>query len=91
MVETFFKTIQSELIRLVAWQTRAQAEKAAVSHIDGFHNPVRRQLLPGFQSPGRRRARHTGSNLNALHDIGKFKQTAATRQKKTTQSRKLLD
>ena len=91
LLETFSKTIQSELIRPVAWQTRTQAENAAARHIDGFHNPVRRQLLPGFQSPGRRRARHTGSDLNALHEIGKFKQTAATRQKKTTQSWKLLD
>jgi putative transposase len=51
MVETFFKTIKSELIRPVAWQTRAQAENAVARYIDGFYNPVRRHSSLGFQSP----------------------------------------
>lgn len=51
MVETFFKTIKSELIRPVAWQTRAQAESAVARYIDGFYNPVRRHSSLGFQSP----------------------------------------
>ena len=42
MVETFCKTIKSELIWPVAGQTRAQAENALARYIDGFHNPVRR-------------------------------------------------
>jgi putative transposase len=36
MVETFFKTIKSELIWPVAWQTRVQAENAVARYIDGF-------------------------------------------------------
>ena len=51
MVETFFKTIKSELIWPVAWQTRAQAENAVARYIDGFYNPVRRHSSLGFQSP----------------------------------------
>jgi transposase InsO family protein len=51
MVETFFKTIKSELIWPVAWQTRAQAQNAVARYIDGFHNPVRRHSSIGFQSP----------------------------------------
>jgi transposase InsO family protein len=31
VVETFFKTIKSELIWPVAWQTRSQAENAVAS------------------------------------------------------------
>ena len=50
-VETFFKTIKSELIWPVAWQTRAQAENAVARYIDGFYNPVRRHSSLGFQSP----------------------------------------
>jgi putative transposase len=51
MVETFFKTIKSELIWPVAWQTRQQAENAIARYIDGFYNPVRRHSSLGFQSP----------------------------------------
>jgi putative transposase len=51
MVETFFKTINSEFIRPVAWPTRQQAENAVARYIDGFYNPVRRHSSLGFQSP----------------------------------------
>ena len=48
---TFFKTIKSELIWPVAWQSRQQAEIAVARYIDGFHNPVRRHSSLSFQSP----------------------------------------
>ena len=51
MVETFFKTIKSELIWPVAWQSRQQAENAVARYIDGFYNPVRRHSSLGFKSP----------------------------------------
>jgi putative transposase len=51
MGETFFKTIKSQLIWPVAWQTRQQAENAVARYIDGFHNPVRRHSSLSFQSP----------------------------------------
>lgn len=51
MVEAFFKTIKSELIWPVAWQSRQQAENAVARYIDGFYNPVRRHSSLGFQSP----------------------------------------
>ena len=51
MVETFFKTIKSELIWQVAWQSRKQAENAVAQYIDGFYNPVRRHSSLGFKSP----------------------------------------
>jgi transposase InsO family protein len=51
VVETFFKTIKSELIWPVAWQTRRQAENAVARYIDGFYNPVRRHSTLGYQSP----------------------------------------
>lgn len=59
MVETSFKTIKSELIWPVAWQSRQQAENAVARYIDGFYNPVRRHSSLGFQSPiaFKRRAR----------------------------------
>ncbi len=51
MVETFFKTIKSELIWSVAGQSRQQAENAVARYIDGFYNPVRRHSSRDFQSP----------------------------------------
>ncbi|MFD1752056.1 IS3 family transposase [Salipiger marinus] len=51
MVETFFKTIKSELLWPVAWQSRQQAENAIARYIDGFYNPVRRHSSLDFQSP----------------------------------------
>lgn len=41
VVEAFFKTIKSELIWPVAWQTRGQAENAVARYTDRFYNPVR--------------------------------------------------
>ena len=51
MVETFFKTIKSELIWPVAWQSRQRADNAVARYSDGFYNPVRRPSSLGFQSP----------------------------------------
>src|ERR671921_2345866 len=42
MVETFFKTLKSELVWRTAFQTRAEASQAPARYIDGFSNPVRR-------------------------------------------------
>ena len=51
MVETFFKTLKSELIWRTIFQTRAQAKHAIGRYIDGFYNPVRRHSALGFSSP----------------------------------------
>lgn len=51
VVETFFKTIKSELVWPVAWQTRSQAESAVARYIDGFYNPIRRHSTLGYRSP----------------------------------------
>ena len=41
VVETFFKTLKSELVWRTVFQTRAEAKKAIGCYIDGFYNPVR--------------------------------------------------
>ena len=51
VVETFFKTIKSELIWPTAWQRRRQADDAVARHIVGFYNPVRRYSTLRYQSP----------------------------------------
>jgi transposase InsO family protein len=42
MVETFFKTIKSELVWRTVFYIRAEAAQAIARYIDGFYNPVRR-------------------------------------------------
>lgn len=51
MVETFFKTLKSELVWRKTFHTRAEAEQAIARYIDGFYNPVRRHSALDFLSP----------------------------------------
>lgn len=51
MVETFFKTLKSELIWRTIYQTRNQAEIAIARYIDGFYNPIRRHSALEYLSP----------------------------------------
>ncbi len=65
MVETFFKTLKSELVWRTAFQTRAEAQEALARYIDGFYNPIRRHSALGFISPAQFE-RHTAGQT-ALH------------------------
>ena len=51
MVETFFKTLKSELVWRTIFYTRQQATQAIGCYIDGFYNPVRRHSALDFTSP----------------------------------------
>jgi putative transposase len=51
MVETFFKTLKSELVWRTIFYTRQQADQAIGRYIDGFYNPVRRHSALDFTSP----------------------------------------
>jgi putative transposase len=51
MVETFFKTIKSEMIWRTIFYTRSQAKTAIARYIDGFYNPIRRHSALNFTSP----------------------------------------
>jgi putative transposase len=51
MVETFFKTLKSELVWRTIFYTRQEADQAIGRYIDGFYNPVRRHSALDFTSP----------------------------------------
>ena len=51
VVETFFKTIKSELIWRASYETRFQANLALGRYIDGFYNPRGRHSALGYKSP----------------------------------------
>ncbi len=51
IVETFFKTLKSELVWRTMFETRQDAEQAIGRYIDGFYNPVRRHSALNSISP----------------------------------------
>jgi putative transposase len=51
MVETFFKTLKTELVRRTIFYTRQEADQAIGRYIDGFYNPVRRHSALDYSSP----------------------------------------
>lgn len=51
VVETFFKTLKTELVWRTVFQTRAEAKDAIGRYIDGFYNPVRRHSTLDYVSP----------------------------------------
>ena len=51
MVETFFKTLKSELVRRTTFFNRAEAERDIARYIDGFYNPIRRHSALDYLSP----------------------------------------
>jgi putative transposase len=51
MVETFFKTLKTELVWRQHFNTRHQAARAIASYIDDFYNPTRRHSALGYLSP----------------------------------------
>jgi len=51
MVETFFKTLKTELIWRTRFNTRHEATCAIARYIDGFYNPSRRHSALGYISP----------------------------------------
>jgi putative transposase len=51
MVETFFKTLKSELVWRTVFLTRTEAAGAIGGYIDRFYNPVRRHSALDFVSP----------------------------------------
>jgi len=51
MVETFFKTLKSELVWRTVFYTRHEADLTIGRYIDGFYNPLRRHSALDFTSP----------------------------------------
>jgi putative transposase len=51
MVESFFKTLKTELVWRTRYNTRSEAVSAIASYIDGFYNPSRRHSALGYLSP----------------------------------------
>lgn len=51
VVESFFATLKTELVRDAQWRTRAQARAELAAYLDGWYNYERRHSSLGYLSP----------------------------------------
>ena len=51
MAESFFASLETELIDRSSWRTRAEARLAVFDYIEAFYNPKRRHSALGYLSP----------------------------------------
>jgi transposase InsO family protein len=57
VAESFFATLQTELLDRSTWATREDLGQAVFTFIEGFYNPRRRHLHARLPQPRRLRAR----------------------------------
>ena len=58
MAESFFATLECELIDRRSWQTKTEARLALFSYIEGWYNPRRRHSALGQTSPANFERKH---------------------------------
>ena len=58
MAESFFATLECELIKRTRWRSHNQARMAVFDYIETFYNPVRRHSALGYQSPAEHERRY---------------------------------
>jgi putative transposase len=51
VAESFFATLETQLLNRTSFATRNQARSAIFDYIEGFYNPTRRHSAIGYQSP----------------------------------------
>ena len=51
VAESFFATLETELLDRTSFDTRNQARSAIFDYIEGFYNPHRRHSTIGYHSP----------------------------------------
>ena len=51
MCESFFATLQTELLDRSTWPTREGLANAIFAFVEGFYNPTRRHSTLGYLSP----------------------------------------
>ena len=59
MAESFFATLECELIDRRSWQTKTEARLALFTYIEGWYNPRRRHSSLGQISPANFESKHS--------------------------------
>ena len=62
MCESFFATLECELLNRRRFRTQAEARMAVFDFIEGFSNPSRRHSALGYDSPAQLERRHYAIN-----------------------------
>jgi putative transposase len=65
LVESFWSTMQRELLDRQAWASRVELAAAIFEWIEGWYNPRRRHSSLGYLSPAQFEALHTATNQAA--------------------------
>lgn len=65
LIESFWSTVQRELLDRTTWDTRAQLASAMFEWIEGFYNPRRRHTSLGDLSPADYEALHNTAEIAA--------------------------
>lgn len=65
LVESFWSTMQRELLDRRSWTSRTELASAMFEWIEGWYNPHRRHSALGYLSPVQYEALHTTANLAA--------------------------
>jgi putative transposase len=66
ITESFFASLECELIDRRTFRTRSEAERAVFSYIEGFYNPRRRHSANSYFSPAEYERRHALNNAQDL-------------------------
>jgi putative transposase len=64
LAESFFATLQTELLDRTSWATRDDLAQAVFAYIEGFYNPRRRHSALGYLSPADYEHNHWAGRLN---------------------------
>ncbi|MDQ3450182.1 MAG: integrase core domain-containing protein, partial [Actinomycetota bacterium] len=65
LVESFWSTMQRELLDRQSWASRVELAAAIFDWIEGWYNPRRRHSSLGYLSPAQFEALHTTANQAA--------------------------
>lgn len=80
MAESFFASLECELINRRSWKTQAQARTALFTWIEGWYNPRRRHSSIGYLSPMNFERKHNEPTTHTEHGLP----TAASRSSQAT-------
>jgi putative transposase len=67
MAESFFATLECELIDRRSWQTKTEARLALFTYIEGWYNPRRRHSPLGQTSPANFERKHIDETRSQPH------------------------
>ncbi len=66
VAESFFATLQTELLDRWSWSTRQQLRSAIFDYIEGFYNRQRRHSTLGYLSPAEYERRWNDQHTSAM-------------------------